>query len=134
MILPKAFDICRLRKQKDYWTEVLSRQDIAVKMGKHGKELTIADKQTIISMIEGGMRAGKVAEIVDRSESTVSRFLKRYQETGNIENKHRLRRPKMITERGARKLSKIVKTDRDNLYEISRMNSMLPMFNHVQQE
>jgi predicted transcriptional regulator len=134
LILPKAFDICRLRKQKDYRTEVLSRQDIAVKMGKHGKELTIADKQTIISMIEGGMWAGKVAEIVDRSESTVSRFLKRYQETGNIENKHKLRRPKMITERGARKLSKIVKTDRENLYEISRMNSMLPMFNHVQQE
>ena len=103
-------------------------------MGKHGKELTIADKQTIISMIEGGMRARKVAEILDRSESTVSRFLKRHQETGNIENKHKLRRPKMITERGARKLSKIVKTDRENLYEISRMNSMLPMFNHVQQE
>jgi IS30 family transposase len=52
-------------------------------MGKHGKELTIADKQTIISMIEGAMRARKVAEILDRSESTESRFLKRYQETGN---------------------------------------------------
>jgi transposase len=81
-------------------------------MGKHGKELTIADKQTIISMIEGGMRARKVAEILDRSESTVSRFLKRHQETGNIENKHRTGRPKLITERGARKLSKIVITDR----------------------
>jgi transposase len=52
-------------------------------MRKHGKELTIADKQTIISMREVGMRARKVAEILDRSESTVSRFLKRYQETGN---------------------------------------------------
>ena len=81
-------------------------------MGKHGKELTIADKQTIISMIEGGMRARKVAEILDRSESTVSRFLKRHQETGNMENKHRTGRPKLITERGARKLSKIVITDR----------------------
>jgi transposase len=43
-------------------------------MGKHGKELTIADKQTIISMIEGGMRARKVAEILDRSESTYQDF------------------------------------------------------------
>jgi transposase len=103
LTLPEVFDLCRLRKQKDY---------IAVKMGKHGKELTIADKQTIISMIEVGMRARKVAEILDRSESTVSRFLKRYQETGNIENKHRSGRPKLITERGARKLSKILKTDR----------------------
>ena len=34
-------------------------------------------------MIEGGMRARKAAEILDRSESTVSRFLKRHQETGN---------------------------------------------------
>jgi hypothetical protein len=42
LILPEVLDFCRLRKQKDY---------IAVKMGKHGKELTIADKQTIISMI-----------------------------------------------------------------------------------
>jgi len=74
LILPEVFDFCRLRKQKDY---------IAVKMRKHGKELAIADKQTIISVIEGGMRARKVAEILDRSESTVSRFLKRYQETGD---------------------------------------------------
>jgi hypothetical protein len=54
LILPEVFDPCRLQKQKDY---------IAVKMGKQGKELTIADKQTIISIIEGGMRARKVAEI-----------------------------------------------------------------------
>jgi len=77
-------------------------------MRKHGKELTIADKQTIISMIEGGMRARKFAEILDRSESSVSRFLKRYQET----YKHISGRSKLITERGERKLSKIVKTDR----------------------
>jgi transposase len=51
-------------------------------------------------MIEGGMRARKIAEILDRSESTVPRFLKRYQETGNIENKHRSGMPKLITERG----------------------------------
>ena len=103
MILLEVFNFCRLRKQKDY---------IVVKMGKHEMELAIADTQTIISMIESGMRAGKVAEILDRSESIVPRFLKRYQETGNIENKHRSGRPKLITERGARKLSKIVKTDR----------------------
>jgi len=53
LILPEVFDFCRLRNQNDY---------IAVKMGKHGKELTIADKQTIISMIEVGMRARKVAK------------------------------------------------------------------------
>ena len=63
-------------------------------------------------MIEGGIRARKVAEILDRSESIVSRILKRSKKTGNIENKHRSGRPKLITERGARKLSKIVKTDR----------------------
>ena len=63
-------------------------------------------------MIESGMRAGKVAEILDRSEYTASIFLKRYQETENIENKHRSGMPKLITERGAQKLSKIVKTDR----------------------
>ena len=54
----------------------------------------------------------QVAEILDRSESIVSRFLKRSQKTGNIENIHRSGRPKLITERGARKLSKIVKADR----------------------
>jgi hypothetical protein len=50
LILLEVFDFCRLRKQKDY---------IAVKIGKHGKEVAIADKQTIISMIEGGMRANR---------------------------------------------------------------------------
>jgi hypothetical protein len=54
----------------------------------------------------------QVAEILDRSESIVSRFLKRSQKTGNIENIHRSGRPKLITERGARKLSKIVNPDR----------------------
>ena len=68
-------------------------------MGKHEMELAIANKQTIISMIESGMRAGKIAEILDRSESTVSIFLKRYQETESIENKHRSGRTKLITER-----------------------------------
>jgi hypothetical protein len=60
LILLEVFNFCRLRKQKDY---------IVVKMGKHEMELAIADTQRIISMIESGMRAGKVAEILDRSES-----------------------------------------------------------------
>jgi hypothetical protein len=47
LILPEVLDFCRLRKQKDY---------IVVKMGKHEMELAIADTQTIISMIESGMR------------------------------------------------------------------------------
>jgi transposase len=72
------------------------------------------------------MRARKIAEILDRSESIVPRFLKRYQETGNIENKHRSGRPKLITERGAQKLSKIVKTDRRPaafLHRVSKLSS-----------
>jgi transposase len=44
------------------------------------------------------MLARKVAEILDRSESIVSRILKRSKKTGNIENKHRSGRPKLITQ------------------------------------
>ena len=73
-------------------------------MGKQGKELTIADKQTIISMIEGGIRARKVAEI-NWSQSE-----------------------------GHGNFPKLLNLTEDNLYKISRMDSMLPMFNHVQPE
>lgn len=81
-------------------------------MAKHGKELSDSDKQTIVSLIESGMKARKVAELMKRSESTISRFLKRFRSTGSIKNQARSGRPKSMTARGRRILLRIVKTHR----------------------
>lgn len=82
------------------------------KMAKHGKQLSESEKKTILALIESGMRARTVASTLNRSESTISKFLKRFREAGTIKNKDRSGRPKLFTDRDKRKLSKIVKADR----------------------
>jgi hypothetical protein len=58
-----------VRKQKDY---------IAVKMGEHGKELTIADKQTIMNLIKNNKSTTKLR---NKNET-------KYNETKNEVGRH----------------------------------------------
>ena len=82
------------------------------KMGKHGKQMTEDDKNLIVSMIENGYKAAEISRVLGRSISTISQFLKRFWSRGSVENQARSGRPKIISERGQRKLSRIVKHDR----------------------
>lgn len=81
-------------------------------MGRKGRELTIDVKRSIISLTESGLKAAKVAEMLQLNPSTICRFLKRYHERGSVENKHRSGRPRSMTVRDQTALSRIVKRDR----------------------
>lgn len=90
-------------------------------MGRRGKELTSEEKRTILSLIESGLKAVKVAELLKVNSSTICRFLKRFRERGDVENKHRSGRPRSITARGQTALSRIVKKDRrESLSDITK--------------
>ncbi|XP_062574811.1 uncharacterized protein LOC134236654 [Saccostrea cucullata] len=81
-------------------------------MGRRGRELTIDEKKTVISLIESGLKAVKVAELLHLNSSTICRFLKRFRERGDVENKPRSGRPPSMTVRDHTALSRIVKKDR----------------------
>jgi hypothetical protein len=67
--------------------------------GTKGKEVTSEEKRTILSLIESGLKAVKVAELLNVNSSTICRFLKRFRERGDVENKHRSGQPRSITAR-----------------------------------
>jgi transposase len=55
---------------------------------------------------------GKIAEIIGRDHSTITKFLKRYDERNSVENKPKTRRKKLVTERGDRVILRSVKVNR----------------------
>lgn len=81
-------------------------------MGRKGRELTLDEKKSIISLIESGFKSAKVAEILHLTPLTISRLLKQFHERGSIENKHWSGRPRSMTVCNHTALSRIVKRDR----------------------
>ena len=63
-------------------------------------------------MVEEGHRLVDIAKVLGRSKSTISMVLKRFQSRGSTENMHRSGRPKIVGDRGLRKLSRLVNLDR----------------------
>ena len=55
-------------------------------MGKHGKEMTPKEQNVIVSTIEAGSKAADVCKLLRRSKSTISKFIKRFRERGDVEN------------------------------------------------
>ena len=58
-------------------------------MGKHGKEMSLEEKNVIVSMIDNGYRSSEISQMLGRSKSTVSKFLKLFRERGQCENESR---------------------------------------------
>lgn len=76
------------------------------------KEMTPEQKKILNSMLEDGMSQRKVAEILGVSQSTVSKFHKRFVQQDSIENKPRCGRRKLCDARGDRVLLRTVKLNR----------------------
>ena len=57
-------------------------------MARHNKEMTTETKQMILRLKREGYDAHrKIAEIIGRDHSTITKFLKRYDERNSVENK-----------------------------------------------
>lgn len=81
-------------------------------MADKRKELTEDEKKVIVSMDEKGMSARSIAETFGRSNSCISRVLRRFRERGTLKNSLRSGRPPKWSDRDRRNLGKVVRDDR----------------------
>ena len=97
-------------------------------MAPHGREMSESEKQTILHLHGMGLSGRKIAENLSISRSTIQKFLQRYNDVGDLENKHRSGRPKITSARSDTLLSRMVKRNRrqslsDLLVEFNTSNA-----------
>ena len=97
-------------------------------MARHNKEMTTETKQMILRLKREGYAHRKIAEIIGRDHSTITKFLKRYDERNSVENKPKTGRKKLVTERGDRVILRSVKVNRrETLIDLTNIvNERLP--------
>ena len=97
-------------------------------MARHNKEMTTETKQMILRLKREGYAHRKIAEIIERDHSTITKFLKRYDERNSVENKPKTGRKKLVTERGDRVILRSVKVNRrETLRDLTNIvNERLP--------
>ena len=66
----------------------------------------------ILRLTREGCTHRNIAEIIGRDHSTITKFLKRYDETNSVENKPKTGRIKLVMERGYRVILRSVKVNR----------------------
>ena len=81
-------------------------------MAEKRRELGVDQKELILGLIREGFSQRSIAKYIGKSNSTVSRVITKYKESGSLENKKRSGRPSKISDRDNRKLSRIVTSDR----------------------
>jgi IS30 family transposase len=98
-------------------------------MARHNKEMTTEMKQMILRLKWEGYANRKIAEIIGRDHSTITKFLKRYDERNSVENEPKTWRKKFVTERGDRVILRSVKVNRrDTLGDLTNIvNERLPV-------
>jgi transposase len=97
-------------------------------MARHNKAMTTEKKQMILRLKREGYAHRKIAEIIGRDHSTITKFLKRYDEMNSVENKPKTGRKKLVTERGDRVILRSVKVKRrETLRDLTNIvNERLP--------
>jgi transposase len=68
-------------------------------MARHNKEMTTETKKMILRLKREGYAHREIAEIIERNHSTITKFLKRYNERNSVEDKPKTGRKKLVTER-----------------------------------
>ena len=81
-------------------------------MSGHEKKLRTEIKQTIVWFKNEGHSGRKIGKLLDIEPSTINKFLKRYNERGDVENKHWSGRPRKCNDRTDRHLIRVVKINR----------------------
>ena len=97
-------------------------------MSSSRAELTVDQKKTIINLIEGNFSQSHIADLLNVSQSCISKFLKRWNCRNNVENLCRSGRPRKSDSRSDRRLIRHVKCHRkQTLKEITNtVNQILP--------
>ena len=89
---------------------------------------TETKQQMILRLKREGYAHRKIAEIIGRDHSTITKFLKRYDERNSVENKPKTGRKKLVTERGDCVILHSVKVNRrETLRDLTNIvNERLP--------
>lgn len=98
-------------------------------MARKRTELSPDSKQIIVRMHKQGYTHQSIADAVGKSRSTITKFIKRNFERGNLENLPRTGRPRKLTFRTAQTLNIMVKQNRRlSLSDItSSLNERVPV-------
>ncbi|CAC5358953.1 unnamed protein product [Mytilus coruscus] len=89
-------------------------------MGRKGQELSTDVKNMIVEMFQNGFSRRKIGDIFKFPKSTVIDNVRKFLDTGAVENKPRSGRPLFVKPRDYRKLERIVKTSqRSSLCDIT---------------
>lgn len=73
-------------------------------MAEKRRELGVDQKELILGLIREGFSQRSIAKYIGKSNSTVSRVIKKYRESGSLENKKRSGRPSKISDRDHRQI------------------------------
>jgi len=92
------------------------------------KELSTEKKEIILQLCRDGMKQTEVARALGIPTSTICCFLKRYRESGSLENKRRSGRLNNITDRGVRVLTRVLR-----VYRMASLVNITNNFNNNSQ-
>lgn len=93
------------------------------------QEMTDETKTIILELFDSGFKQSEISKVLKISPVTICRFLKRYHESGSIENRPRSGRPKKMDDRSCRTLNRIIRGNRTST--LVDITNEFNTFNHV---
>lgn len=95
-------------------------------MGRKGPEISPEVRKLAVDLHQNGHRLCEIGRLLQLPYMTASNIVKRFLNSGSVENKARSGRPKIVTGRDYRKLERLVKVNRrDSLCDItSKFNAL----------
>ena len=81
-------------------------------MGRKGRELSLDIKKLVVDLYEDGHKLREISKLLSVPYMTISNIVKKYRNTGSVENKKRCGRPKLVSDRDYRKLERLIKANR----------------------
>ena len=81
-------------------------------MGRKGRELSLDSKKLFVDLYENGHKLSEISKLLSVPYITISNIVKKYRNTGSVENNKRSGRPKLVADRDDRKLERLVKANR----------------------
>ena len=82
-----------------------------------GRELALDIKKLFVDLYENGHKRSETRKLLSVPFMTISIIVKKYRNTGSVENKKKSGRPKLVSERDDRKLERSVKANRRDTLE-----------------
>jgi len=97
-------------------------------MAPKSKEMTPEQKEMVLALLNDGVSQRKISDMIGVSQSTISKFKKRYEQRGSVENIKRSGRKKITSVRSEHSLLRTVKLNRrEPLATITnKVNEVIP--------